>query len=247
MTHTNPLHISMFRLKKNLLALLAGSAILTGLAGNAFVHAEDKEPISLFDGKTLEGWSGMKGIWSVEDGAIVGVNPESAPVKHNTFLVSDKKVKDFELTLEFKLEGKGGNSGVQYRSKLADPEKFIVGGYQADIAGAQYMGINYEERGRGIIALRGEIIAIDDQGKKSKIGTSGDPDALISRVKLDDWNTYKIVAKGNTLQHFINGALMSEVQDGETAKRASEGVVAFQVHQGPPMKVRFRKIFLTEL
>ena len=215
------------------------------IVGSSVAWAEEPKSISLFDGKSLEGWSGRTDIWSVEDGAIVGTNPENAPVEYNTFLVSDKKVKDFVLTLEFKLQG--GNSGIQYRSKLIDGDKFIVGGYQADIADKPYMGINYEERGRGIIAERGEIINIDKEGKKSKVGSSGDSAALLSKVKFDDWNTYKIVAKGNKLQHFINDALMCEVVDEEPGKQASEGILAFQVHQGPPMKVYFRNIKLTEL
>lgn len=237
---------------KNLFRLFTLSAAITGSTATGIVIfdssevvAEDKKSISLFDGESLKGWSGRKDIWSVEDGAIVGTNPENAPVEYNTFLVSDKKVKDFELTLEFKLNG--GNSGIQYRSKLIDADKFIVGGYQADIADKQYIGINYEERGRGIIAERGQIIHIDKDGKRSQVGSSGDSNALLSRIKFDDWNTYRIVAKGNKLQHFINDALMCEVLDEEPGKQASEGVLAFQVHQGPPMKVYFRNIKLTEL
>jgi hypothetical protein len=158
-------------------------------------------------------------------------------------LVYEKPVKDFELTLEFRIMG--GNSGIQYRSKVFDKEKFIVGGYQADIdAGKRYMGINYEERGRGILAERGEIIAIDSEGKKSKVGSAGDPDALLSQVKWEDWNRYRIVAKGKTVQHFINDQLMSEVQDSESSKAATEGVLALQLHAGPPMKVQFKDIKL---
>jgi hypothetical protein len=141
----------------------------------------------------------------------------------------------------------GGNSGIQYRSKLIDAEKFIVGGYQADIdANKRYMGINYEERGRGIMVERGEIVAVNDQGAKSKIGTSGDATALLGRIKFDDWNRYKIVAKGSKLQHYINDVLMSELQDNESAKRSAEGIIALQVHAGPPMKVQFKNITINE-
>ena len=86
---------------------------------------------SLFDGTTLAGWSGLASNWRVEDGAITGQSLADAPLKNNTFLVYEKKVSDFELTCEFKITG--GNSGIQYRSKVIDKEKFIVGGYQADI------------------------------------------------------------------------------------------------------------------
>jgi hypothetical protein len=198
---------------------------------------------NLFDGKSLQGWSGLSANWSVQDGAITGENKADAPIGQNTFLVYDKPVKDFELTLEFRIMG--GNSGIQYRSKIFDKDKFVVGGYQADIdANKRYMGINYEERGRGILAERGEIVAVDAQGKKSRVGSAGDADALLSQIKWEDWNRYKIVAKGTVLQHYINDQLMSEVQDSETSKAATEGVLALQLHAGPPMKVQFKNIML---
>jgi hypothetical protein len=108
------------------------------------------------------------------------------------------------------------------------------------------MGINYEERGRGIIAERGEVIAIDEQGNRKKVESIGDPDELLAKINMEDWNDYRIVAKGTVVQHFINGALMSEVRDSETSKRASDGIIAFQVHAGPPMKVQFKEIFIKE-
>ncbi len=75
--------------------------------------------------------------------------------------------ENFELTAQFKIEG--GNSGIQYRSKVIDEEKFIVGGYQADIDFSnKFAGILYEEKGRGILAKRGETVTIDADGEKSK-------------------------------------------------------------------------------
>jgi hypothetical protein len=230
-------------LKTLWLAAFASCAMC--LIGGAMAQEKkaDSAAVSLFDGKTLQGWSGLAANWSVQDGAITGENKADAPVAQNTFLVYEKPVKDFELTLEFKIVG--GNSGIQYRSKVFDKDKFIVGGYQADIdANKRYMGINYEERGRGIMAERGEIVSVDAQGKKSRVGSAGDADALLSQVKWEDWNRYKIVAKGHVLQHYINDQLMSEVQDSESAKSAAEGVLALQLHAGPPMKVQFKNIML---
>jgi Domain of Unknown Function (DUF1080) len=198
---------------------------------------------SLFDGKTLAGWSGLPGIWRVEDGAITGQTTADAPLKNNTFLVYEKSFSDFELTCEFKITG--GNSGIQYRSKLVDQEKFIVGGYQADIdSQKRYMGINYEERGRGIMAERGEIVSVDASDKKARVGTCGDAEALTGKFNTEGWNTYRIVAKGGICQHFINGTLMSELQDGQSDKRAKEGIFALQLHVGPPMKVQFKNIVI---
>jgi len=205
---------------------------------------------AIFDGKSLAGWSGITNLWRVEDGAITGESTADAPLKNNTFLVYEKKFGDFELNCEFKITG--GNSGIQYRSKLVDPEKFIVGGYQADIDSQKdvkensFMGINYEERGRGIIVERGQIVSIEADGKKTRIGSTGDAMALRSKFNVENWNSYRIVAKGNVCQHYINGVLMSELQDNQADKRASEGILALQLHAGPPMKVQFKNIVVTE-
>ena len=204
----------------------------------------------LFDGTTLAGWSGIAANWRVEDGAITGESLKDAPLKNNTFLVYEKKFGDFELNCEFKITG--GNSGIQYRSKLIDAEKFIVGGYQADIDSQKdvkqnsFVGINYEERGRGILVQRGQIVSVGADGKLSVVGSTGDADALRSKFNVDGWNTYRIVAKGNICQHYINGVLMSELQDNQADKRASEGILALQLHAGPPMKVQFKNIYVSE-
>lgn len=204
----------------------------------------------LFDGTTLAGWSGIKSNWRVEDGAITGESVASDPLKNNTFLVYEKSFGDFELNCEFKI--KGGNSGIQYRSKLIDSEKFIVGGYQADIDSqadttkGSYIGINYEERGRNILVERGQIVSIEADGKKTRVGSTGDASALRSKFNVSDWNSYRIVAKGNICQHYINGVLMSELQDNQVDKRASDGIIALQLHAGPPMKVQFKNIVISE-
>ncbi len=228
------------------LRFVAACSLVCLVSFSTDASAQDaKEGKSIFDGKSLSGWSGLPANWRVEDGAITGESLASAPIANNTFLVYEKEVGDFVLNLEFKITG--GNSGVQYRSKLIDKDKFIVGGYQADIdSQKRFMGINYEERGRGILAERGEIIKIDNAGAKSRVGSAGDVEALTSKFNVDAWNKYKIVAKANVLQHFINGALMSEVQDEQTDKQSKSGIIALQLHAGPPMKVQFKNLILSE-
>jgi Domain of Unknown Function (DUF1080) len=201
----------------------------------------------IFNGKDLTGWKGNTELWSVEDGCITGKTTAEKPLKFNTFLIWDAgKVSNFELEFDYKI-GKAGNSGVQYRSKIVKEEDFIVGGYQADIdASLQYAGINYEERGRGILAQRGQRVTIDKSGAK-KEESIGDGKELGKAIKSEDWNHYKLVANGNKLSHMINGKLMSEVIDDQEGKAAAEGVLAFQIHQGPPMVIQFKNIKLTEL
>jgi hypothetical protein len=208
-----------------------------------------KEPESLFNGKDLTGWEGDPEVWTVEEGAIVGRTAAEGQIKNNTFLIwRGGEVGDFRLTFEYRIDGRRANSGVQYRSRVIDPDKWIVGGYQADIDAEQvYSGILYDERGtRHILANRGERASIDRDGKKS-VERFGDAAELQKDIRTDDWNEYVIEARGLSLRHTINGKLMSECEDNEEGKRADSGILALQVHQGPPMTVQFRKIQLERL
>lgn len=123
---------------------------------------------SLHNGRDLKDWDGDPSIWSVEAGAITGVTTAEKPLKHNTFLIfKGEPLANFRLELQYRITG--GNSGIQYRSRVFDPQQWIVGGYQADIeAGTTYTGILYEEKGRGILALRGERTTISTKGKIEK-------------------------------------------------------------------------------
>jgi hypothetical protein len=224
------------KLHTSLLALLA-------LASTAF--AEDK---NLFNGKDLTGWKGLD-FWSVEDGCITGRTTKEKPTKGNTFLVYQDEVADFELTFKYKIIG--GNSGVQYRSKLTDEKAFVVAGYQADFeAGKTYSGILYEEKGRGILAQRGQKTVIKEGAAPNKpkievTGEVGKSAEIQAKIKADDWNEYRIVAKGGHLQHFINGVQTIDVTD-ETALGAKKGILALQLHAGPAMVVQFKDLVLKE-
>ncbi len=207
---------------------------------------------NLFNGKDLSNWEGNEKLWSVQDGTITGKTGSEGDTKinHNTFLVwKGGNVSDFELTFKYRIEK--GNSGVQYRSKLKNPGAFgpVVGGYQADFeAGTTYSGILYEEQGRGILAQRGQQtkITTDADGKKPKVevtGSVGDSKEIQASIKSEDWNDYKIVAKGNHLQHFINGKATVDVTD-EHSGAAKEGILALQIHAGPAMVVQFKDLIL---
>ncbi|MEM7560267.1 MAG: DUF1080 domain-containing protein, partial [Planctomycetota bacterium] len=110
-----------------------------------------------------------------------------------------------------------------------------------------FAGINYEEKGRGKLTNgRGERVTIAADGKRST-EKFGDAKKLGESIKQGEWNHYKVVANGNKLSHYINGVLMAEVIDSQDGKAASEGVLAFQIHQGPPMQVQFKNVMLKEL
>lgn len=220
------------------------STTLSLLFAATALHAGET---SLFNGKDLSGWEGNPKLWSVEDGAITGRTADVGDTKigHNTFLVwKDGTVADFELSFQYRIEK--GNSGVQYRSKQLDPGPFgpIVSGYQADFeAGKTYSGILYEERGRGILAQRGQKTEIGTDGKPVVTGSVGDSAEIQAAIKDEQWNDYKIVAKGNRVQHFINGKQSIDVTDLD-AKAPKDGILALQIHAGPAMVVQFKALVL---
>ncbi|MCK0157146.1 DUF1080 domain-containing protein [Cellulophaga sp. F20128] len=202
----------------------------------------EENVVSLFNGKNLDKWTGDSRIWSVEDGSIVGRTTDENKIEKNTFLIYEDSFADFELSFSYKIIG--GNSGVQYRSKVIDNDLFVVGGYQADMeAGINYSGILYEEKGRGIIAKRGEKITIAEDGKKA-IEQFVKSEEIQAIIKQEQWNTYKIVAKGNQLQHFINGHKTIDVTDNQLDKKSDAGILALQVHAGPNMVVYYTNIEL---
>jgi len=196
---------------------------------------------SIFNGKNLDGWDGDPRFWSVEDGMITGRTTAENPTKGNTFLIwRQAPVDDFVLKLKYKIVG--GNSGIQYRSKEMD--KWVVGGYQGDFeAGPTYSGILYEERGRGILVNRGQKVTIGADGKKDEAQVS-DSKELQASIKKEDWNEYEIIAQGNHLIHKINGKVTAELIDNQADKRAFSGILALQLHAGPPMLVQFKDIEL---
>ena len=225
-------------MKRTLIAVLVCVWIVPTLMAD-----KPTKSTALFNGKDLTGWQGREDLWAVKDGAIVGTTTDDKPIKANTFLIwKDGTPADFELTLQFKIEG--GNSGIQYRSTIKDEKEFIVGGYQADIDSTnKFAGILYEEKGRGILCQRGQSTTVNAEGKKIA-KRFADSDALAKGIHPGKWNDYRIVAKGNKLQHFINGAMTAEVIDQQTEKAATSGVIAFQLHRGPAMVVSFKNITL---
>lgn len=210
--------------------------------------ASEEKWESLFDGKSLEGWDGDPVYWSVKDGVIVGeVTPETI-LKRNSFLIwKGGTLKDFELVVEYRVSEKG-NSGINYRSVVTPDLDWALTGYQADIDGAgRWTGQNYEERGRKFLAYRGEGVVLKPGKKPEVVKEIGDRKELLKAVNSEDWNICRIVAQGNRMQHFVNGQLMSEVEDLDPEKRVLDGLLGVQVHVGPPMKIEYRKIKVRRL
>jgi hypothetical protein len=220
--------------------------------------------LPMFNGRDLTGWEGKPGGWWVEEGALTAQSTQEKPCTACHYLMwRGGKPADFELRAEYRLIGNGANSGIQFRSR--ELPNWDTSGYQADMeVGTQWTGCLFEHI-RGGVAMRGEKVLIDKDGKK-KIECLGDPQKLLKRaadrapitppaegpasrgaellknVKMSDWNTYRIVARGPHITLEINGVMMCEVTDHQAGQAAREGVIALQMHPGPPMKVQFRNL-----
>lgn len=252
--------------KKTLLSLAQWgfflfALIALGCETNAQGKGNKNGFVQIFDGKTLAGWEGDPNYWRVENGNLVGEITPTTLLKTNSFIIwKGGTPADFELTLEFKITA-SGNSGINYRSTMVENVPFALRGYQADIDGAnRYTGQNYEERARTTLAYRGEKVVIPTSKgtfeshlknnawtERTITGSLGESDSLKTRINAEDWNRCRLIIKGNRLQHYINGYLMSDVTDNDTANRKLSGLLGVQVHVGPPMKVEYRNIKLRQL
>ena len=202
---------------------------------------------SIFDG-TLKNWDGDPVYWKAENGTLIGeVTPETL-LKRNSFIIwRGGETKNFELKLEYRVSPQG-NSGINYRSTEVPGVKWALRGYQDDIDGKdQWSGQNYEERGRTFLAYRGQSVLLTNGMKPEVVREIGDRAELQKKVVKDGWNQVHIFARGNLLQHFTNGVLMSEVRDEDPQNRRLAGLLGVQVHVGPPMKIEFRNIRLKAL
>ena len=219
-----------------------------GMRGPAPIAYEDHTGFQqIFDGKSLKNWDGDPAFWRVEADAIVGESTEANPVKQNTFMIfRGGEPGDFELKVEFRINNT--NSGVQYRSVQVPTDdktgKWVLKGYQADIDIAnQYTGMLYEERGRGFLAPRGTAGYVSE-GVRGTVGALDSSDNLKSFIKDKDWNQFHVIARGGTLIHILNGHVTAVFVDDDMKNRTLKGLLGFQIHVGPPMKVEFRNVYL---
>jgi hypothetical protein len=206
----------------------------------------------IFNGENLDGWEGDTRLWKVEGGVIRGETTDEAQTQGNTFLVwKEGKLEDFELRIKFKIDH--GNSGIQYRSELLPADenaqnKWVVKGYQAEVENAPgKVGFLYHERGRGYLCNVGEKVEIGEDGKPQVVGQLGKQDEIAKTYNKSDWNEYVIIAKGNHVQHWLNGFQTVDMTDNDPKNRHMDGVLALQIHSGPPMWVEFKDIRLKQV
>jgi len=225
--------------KRTGIGLLAALPVL-GLAG-------DGE--SIFDGETLTGWKAPDmSYWSVTDGAITARSTEDQPCRENQFLVwQGGEIGDFELRFEFRLEGgPRANSGVQVRSEVREDGHAV--GYQADISQPQapWLGAIYDEHGRKMLAKRGQATIIREDGTLDSRPLEW-AEHLMDGVDVTQWTSYRITFMGPRMKVEVAGKKMAEILDLQEHEREMSGLLALQLHSGPPMKVQFRNLRLRHL
>lgn len=196
------------------------AVLLLFMAAGAFAEA-------LFNGRNLDGWDGDPDLWRVESGILIG-DTGAKTIPANTFLIHRKIFRDFHLIAEVRL--RNGNSGIQFRSRHEPGPGWIVTGYQADFSEdgeRSAWGNFYEEKGRG----RGVMKTPDEGWRKGKLV-----------YRQGDWNRVEVIARGPRMQLKLNGEVTVDVTD----EKASDGVIALQLHRGPAMRVEFRRIEVLE-
>jgi hypothetical protein len=198
---------------------------------------------AVFNGRDLAGWEGSPQYWSAEDGCLTG--KADGTLKYNRFITwRGGTVKNFELRVKVKVSP-GGNSGLQYRgTERPDLGESVVTGYQCDVVAKRpdYNGMLYEERGRRILAHTGEKVVIDPDGQPWVVGQFP-----LKSFPPGEWHDYRVLAEGNHHRHWIDGHPTVDVIDLDEKGRKLDGVLAVQVHVGPPMTIQYKDFFLRRL
>ncbi len=225
------------------LATVLGIAAALALAANAGPAADDGfTPI--FDGTSFSGWRAADmSFWSIEDGALTARIKPGRPLPANLYLIwKGGELADFELKLVHRVSGSPKiNCGFQFRSRELPNHDLL--GYQVDNnLDTPWLVRLYEEHGRHALAWRGERSVIDEEGRIAReplAGAQGD-----AGFKLEEWHEYHLICDGPKLSLRINGKPVAEVTDRDPVHFAPQGILAMQLHTGPPTVAQFKDIRL---
>lgn len=212
--------------------------------------------ITLFDGKSLNGWFGDSRYWSVIDGVITGRT--DFPLEENTYLIREGTFSDFEARLKYRFLTEIGNSGLQYRGRRIEGKPFVVRGYQANIVTThadRTFAMLWEDEARELLALYGETVelfaAADPSKKAFQRRVTGmvnsKAEIMAAARRYPEWNEQIVIAYGNRLIHALNGMVTLEAIDNDEAGRSLEGVFALQIHRDMAMEVQFKDITVRKL
>jgi hypothetical protein len=212
-----------------ILRTFAIATVATLLWASAGRCDESSQTVTLFDGRSLDGWEGNTKWFRARKGAIVaGSLTEDIP--RNEFLCTKGRYGDFELHVKAKLIGRGTNAGVQFRSSRI-PNHHEVIGYQADIGtagGSPIWGCLYDE------SRRRKMLAVGPVEDVKKI------------LRPGQFHQYVIRCQGDSVRIWLEGKLMVDYREPD-AKISREGIIGLQIHGGPPAEAWYKDITIREL
>jgi 3-keto-disaccharide hydrolase len=212
-------------------SMLSVSIIVAGLAVPAIVAAQtprnrppqpNEQWVQLFNGKDLTNWVEVgKEKWTIEDGTIHGQGVSSA----YGYLRTEKRYKDFWLSLRFKCEA-DGNSGVYFHTDFKPGTVDVSQGKQFEIDRTP----NHHTGG-----LYGD-------GRNWFAWPSPEYEHVI---RPTDWNDMLLKVEGNHMVAILNGITILDFTD--PSPRSSEGYIALQLHSGGLGNMRFKDIYVRDL
>ena len=214
--------------RRTFLSLTAAGAV-AGFGRRTLAEKDEAGFKPLFDGKTFDGWEGDLKVFRIEEGAIVG-GTMKAKIPQNEFLCTKQEYGDFELRLQAKLAGDGANAGVQFRTKRI-PNHHEVIGYQCDMGHME---------GRSIWG------SLYDESRRKKFLSHGDKEKVEKAFKPNDWNDFVVRCEGARVQIWLNGVPTIDYQESDEAI-VPNGVIAVQIHAGPPSEASYRNIRVKSL
>lgn len=202
-------------------------SVLALVSSASAAKPSEKGFVKIFDGSSFAGWVGdTEKTFRIAEGAVAGGSLE-AKVPRNEFLSTERRYTNFVLRLEFKLlGGKKANAGVQIRTERI-PNHHEVIGYQADM-GDGWWGSLY------------------DESRRRKVLAKADPKVVEKVLKREDWNEYEIRCEGPRIRLFINGRQTVDYTE-EDPKIPLHGIIALQIHGGPPSEAWYRNVRIKEL
>lgn len=199
--------------------------------------------VSLFDGESLKGWTGNLKYFRVQDGAIVGGTMKEK-VPNNEFLTYAKKFADFELRLKAKLVGKGGNAGIQIRSRRPTKEELASDDKKKRLPPHEMVGYQVDMGKAWNKVWWGKLY---DESRRRKVLAEPYDEAQLEKItKWDDWNDYRVWVKGNQIKIWLNGTQTVDYVEKEKGI-AMSGLIGLQIHGGPPSEASYKDIRIKEL
>lgn len=205
----------------------------------------------MFAGDSLDGWMGDFDFFSIKDGILTAGSEQ--PIEKNTYLIHEKPYADFELRYKYRWGTKTGNSGLQFRSGIAEGH-FALAGMQANltpiISRTERFGMLYEELGdraemmllgqRGVITRRAAGRGGQGRVVRTVLETTNPREAIIASIKPDsEWNEVVLIAHGERIVHVINGLVAFDATDKDPLARR-DGLIGIQVHSGDPMVLQIK-------